>query len=105
MAYTTIQFKNEVSGELRQAPVGFSWTTAFFGIFPALFRGDFKWGLIMALLAIMTFGLSHLVFMFIYNKLYIKKLIEAGYKAISITNDDFNRASSSVGVEIPVSAG
>jgi hypothetical protein len=104
MAYTEIQFKKENTGEMKKAPVGFSWTTAFFGIFPALFRGDFKWGLIMALIAIITFGLSHFVFMFIYNKLYIKKLIEDGYKAESISNNDFNKVSSSLGIDIPVMA-
>lgn len=101
MAYANIVFKKQETGEMRVAPVGFSWTTAFFGVFPALFRGDFKWGLIMILIAIITFGLSHFVFMFIYNKLYIKKLIGDGFKAESISNNDFSKASSSIGLEIP----
>ena len=36
----------------------------------------------MFLLAMLTFGLSGLVFMFIYNGLYTKDLISSGFKAV-----------------------
>lgn len=68
------------AGVLKEAKVGFSWTTFFFGFFPALFRGDWKWALIMLVAASFTFGVSSLVFCFIYNKLYIKDLLEKGYR-------------------------
>lgn len=102
MAYAKIRFQNPNTGAIKDAPVGFSWTTAFFGIFPALFRGDWKFGVIQLLLAIITLGFSHLVFMFIYNKLYIKGLIGNGFKAESISDDNFEKASSSVGMAIPL---
>lgn len=101
MAYTSIIFKNPMTGAMKEAPVGFSWTTFFFGVFPALFRGDWKWFLVMVILALFTFGLSNIVFMFIYNKLYIKDLIGAGYKAQSIGSGDLNYASAKIGMEIP----
>lgn len=101
MAYTHINFKNPVTGEMRRAPVGFSWTTLFFGFFPALFRSDWKWTLIMFILNIITYCLSSFVFMFIYNKLYIKDLINKGYKAVSIDDGNYTQASSKIGIEIP----
>lgn len=55
----------------------------------------------MFLLAMFTFGLSNLVFMFIYNKLYVRDLIGAGFKAQSIASGDLNFASSRIGMEIP----
>lgn len=101
MAYTKIIFKNPNTGAIKEAPVGFSWTVFFFGFFPPLFRGDWKWAVITFILALITMGLSSLVFMFIYNKLYIKDLIGAGFKAQSIASGDMAYADAKIGIEIP----
>ncbi|RPF54235.1 DUF2628 domain-containing protein [Aquisalibacillus elongatus] len=74
-------------GLQKEVKIGFSWTTLFFGFFPALFRGDLKWGAIIFLtslfIGIITMGIGTwvpgVVFAFIYNKLYIKELIEKDY--------------------------
>ncbi|MDA8962840.1 hypothetical protein N9F42_01710 [Pseudomonadales bacterium] len=101
MAFTTIIFKNPNAGFIKEAPVGFSWTVFFFGFFPPLFRGDWKWAVILLLLSLITMGLSNLIFMFIYNKLYIKDLIGEGFKAQSIASGDMAYASAKIGMEIP----
>ncbi|MGL5189100.1 MAG: HrgC protein [Cetobacterium sp.] len=82
-----VRFKNNI-GMVKQSKVGFSWTTFFFGFFPALFRGDFKYFLIQLLLAPLTLGFSSLVFMFIYNKLYIKDLLANGYEPYGESDKD-----------------
>ena len=87
MAFATVNL--EKSGLIKEAPVGFSWTTLFFGMFPALFRGDFKWTLIMLVAGFVTVGFAFFVFAFIYNRLYITSLIEKGYK---IKNYSGNKA-------------
>ena len=102
MAYTSIIFKNPMTGAMKEAPVGFSWTTFFFGAFTALLRGDWKWFAIMALVGMCTLGLSGIVFMFIYNKLYIKDLIGSGFKAQSIASGDMSFASAKIGMQIPM---
>ncbi|WP_226476723.1 hypothetical protein [Pseudomonas sp. MWU16-30323] len=102
MAYTSIIFKNPNTGSMKEAPVGFSWTTFFFGCFPALFRGDLKYGLLQFVIAIITMGFSNIVFAFIYNKFYIKDLIGQGFKAQSITSGDINFASAKIGMQIPM---
>jgi hypothetical protein len=77
-----IRLKNSI-GMVKECKVGFSWTTFFFGCFPAFFRGDWKWGLIQAGLNLCTCGLSSFVFCFMYNKLYINDLLKQGYTPIS----------------------
>jgi hypothetical protein len=102
MAYTSIIFKNPHTGAMKEAPVGYSWTSLFFGFFPALFRGDWKWAVIQLIIQLCTFGLSAFVFSFIYNKLYIQDLIGAGFKAQSIASGDMSFASAKVGMQIPM---
>ena len=76
------------SGLVKDCKAGFSWTTLFFGIFPALFRGDWKWALIMFICNIATCGFATIVFAFIYNKIYIKGLLEKNWEPASDADRD-----------------
>ncbi len=102
MAYTKLVLENPRTGKIKEAPVGFSWTVLFFSFFPPLFRGDWKWAVIIFLLACVTGGLSGLVFMFIYNKIYIKELLGEGYKVKSIGLGTVEQASAKLGVDLPI---
>lgn len=62
---------------------GFSWTTLFFGFLVPLSRGDLTWSLLMAVIAVASGGISWIVFPFIYNNIYIKKMVKQGYKPLS----------------------
>ena len=79
MAFATINFQNK-SGIVKEAPVGFSWTTFFFGFFPALIRGDWLWAIIICAATFVTFGISGIIFAFIYNRIYIQGLLKKGFK-------------------------
>lgn len=85
MAFATLHLENPRTGQLRQAPVGFSWTTMFFGFIPALWRGHWMGAIIQLVCAIVTVGLSGLVFMFIYNKMYLRHLLNEGFKVAGAT--------------------
>lgn len=76
-----MMLKNQI-GATKEIKTGFSWTTLFFGCFPAMFRGDWKWAIIMILAAIVTSGISWLIFPFFYNRLYIKDLLNNGYRPL-----------------------
>jgi hypothetical protein len=79
MAYDKIVLKNNNTGQTRTAPVGFSWTTAFFGPIPALMRRDYHGVLLQLFCAFVTFGVSAFIFPLIYNKRYLKALIQDGF--------------------------
>jgi len=87
---------------------GFSWTTLLFGFFPALFRGDFITFIggfvITAIIALVTFGIGalfiNLVWAFMYNKYFTRKLLERGY-AFAGSEGDNALAASNLGVIAP----
>ena len=94
----------EKNGVTKEAPVGFSWTTFFFGIWPSLFRGDFKFFFIQLVAAIFTLNLSSLVFMFMYNKWSLKNRIESGWKATSVRQGDMKDIMATQGIVIKAPA-
>ncbi|MBW1616304.1 MAG: hypothetical protein JRJ49_07190 [Deltaproteobacteria bacterium] len=100
MAYTKLILENPKTGHIKEAPVGFSWTVLFFGFFPPLFRGDWKWTIIIFLLSCLTICFSNLIFMFIYNKLYIKDLVGAGFKVKSVGMGAIDQISQKVGIKL-----
>jgi len=94
--------KNPHNGNMREAPVGFSWTVLFFGIFPPMFRSDWKGMVLIWISAIFTLGFSGLIWPFFYNKLYICKLISDGFKVVSVDDGDLQRVGEHVGRELPM---
>lgn len=84
----TVNMRHPQTGLTKKGFAGFSWTTLFFGAFPALFRGDFSTFIgafaIFLILAITTAGIgalvASLVWAFKYNKFYTSKLLEKGYE-------------------------
>ncbi len=82
MAFTTISVTNGV--EVKKVPLGFSWTTFFFGGWPAIFRQDWVMGIVILLLTMFTWGIAGIIFAFIYNNIYAKSLFTKGYSIHSM---------------------
>jgi hypothetical protein len=89
------------TGVIKAAPVGFSWTTFFFGPFPAYMRGDMKWGTIILVAAVVTSGISTLIFCFTYNKTYIQELLTKGFKVKSVEAGTIESAKAKTGINLP----
>ncbi|MBV8591019.1 MAG: hypothetical protein JO212_13370 [Acetobacteraceae bacterium] len=83
-----IMLKHKESGLMKRGYYGFSWTTLFFGFWPALFRADFATFLgslvVYLVLGLATFGIGSLlagiVWAFLYNRYYTSRLLERGYR-------------------------
>lgn len=79
---------NPDTNQIKSVKVGFSWTMFFWGFFPCLFRGDWKWAVVTLLASSFSFSLFALVFAFLYNKVYINDLIDKGYVPKSSHDSD-----------------
>lgn len=90
----------------KETKVGFSWTTLFFGFFPAMFRGDTKGGSVLAVWYIIKsmiiynagfamlgviIGVDILLAM-CYNKTYIEELLRDGYEPASRHDEQLLRS-------------
>ncbi len=74
---------NQTNGYKKEIPEGFSFTTLFFGTFIPLFRGDFKYTVLMVISDILIpigVGLFLRFFWaFTYNDKYLKHFYENGW--------------------------
>jgi len=66
-----------------------------------MIRGDWKWFFIMLVVALFTLGLSWFVFPFLYNKIYIKNLVQDGYVVKSVDHGSIGDVSSKLGLRLP----
>ena len=104
---TKINMINPTTGLTKTGFYGFSWTTFFFGAFPALFRSDFLtfigFFIVLCIIAFATFGFGAFVAMiiwaFMYNKYYTRKLIESGFK-FNGTTEENAAAAAALGVSM-----
>lgn len=85
-----IEMRHPQHGLKCVAYVGFSWTTLFFGVFPAYLRGDWRgigYGFVTAVLIAVTFYTVLVpIVLWIswahdYNRGYTRRLIEQGFVA------------------------
>ena len=105
---TRIAMKHKETGIVKDGYYGFSWTTFFFGFFPSLFRGDFitfiGGFIISVIIAIFTLGFGalfiNIIWAFMYNKYYTRKLLERGF-AFAGGDGDNALAASALGVVVP----
>ncbi len=95
---TKILLRHQTTGIQKNGLYGFSWTTFFWGGFPALFRGDILIGLALIILNIFTFFIAGIIWAFIYNKKYTIALIEKGYE-LQGTESEVFAAKSALGIQ------
>ncbi|RJL07180.1 hypothetical protein D3P06_01660 [Paracoccus aestuarii] len=56
-------------------------------MFPALLRGHWVAAIVIGLAGALTWGLSGLVFAFIYNRWHLNRLIGEGFKVANASHD------------------
>ena len=76
----TVQLQNINTGFSKVAPLGFSWTTFFFGAWVPLLRGETGEAFKTVALSVITLGIYNLFFSASYNKQYIQRLLMQGFQ-------------------------
>lgn len=94
---TKIMLHHPVTGITKSGFYGFSWTTLFFGGFPALFRGDIVIGLVIIVIGILTWWIAGVIWAFFYNKYYTLKLVEQGYVLVG-SESEVSAAKAALGI-------
>lgn len=97
---TMIMMQHPQTGIRKKGFYGVSWTTLFFGCFPALFRGDLKTGLMVALFQVLTSGFAGIIWAFFYNKRYTLHLVERGYLFVDTPEANL-KAREALGITDP----
>ncbi|HNB26484.1 MAG TPA: hypothetical protein PLR41_05970 [Alphaproteobacteria bacterium] len=90
-----VPMTNPMTGQVAVGLQGFSWTTLFFGPFPALFRGHFVGFLVIILVNLLTFGVTTLIFPFFYNGWHWNTLIAKGFMPNTVVAQRTNVTAAS----------
>jgi len=116
MAKQVLHLKSKHTGQMKKAPVGYSWTMLLFNFFVPMLRGDWKWAaitFILSLIFIVTLlsagvKAAHalpvtFILGFVYNKIYIKNLINKGYEVSSVEGGEVSEVESKLKLTLPLS--
>jgi CHASE2 domain-containing sensor protein len=74
-----VRIIHSVSGIAKSGYVGFSWTYLLFGWFVPVIRGELGIGVLHLVITFVSFGLSQLIFPFLYNRQYMNRMLTAGW--------------------------
>jgi len=70
---------HSVSGIAKNGYTGYSWTYLFFGWFVPVVRGELGVGVLHLVITLVSFGLSQLIFPFLYNRQYMNRMLTSGW--------------------------
>ena len=68
------------SGLVKVGYVGYSWTYLVFGWFVPVVRGELGVGVLHLVITLVSFGLSQLIFPFLYNRQYMVRMLTSGWE-------------------------
>ncbi len=86
-----VRIIHSVSGIAKDGYVGFSWTYLLFGWFVPVIRGELGVGVLHLIITFVSFGLSQLVFPFLYNRQYMNRMLTSGW-ALDTNDSNFDIA-------------
>ena len=92
-----VRIIHSVSGIAKSGYVGFSWTYLVFGWFVPVIRGELGVGVLHLVITFVSFGLSQLIFPFLYNRQYMNRMLTAGW-ALDTTDPNVDIAKEKLDI-------
>jgi hypothetical protein len=74
-----VRIIHTVSGIGKNGYIGYSWTYLLFGWFVPVIRGELLVGVLHLIITLVSFGLSQLIFPFLYNRQYMSRMLTSGW--------------------------
>ena len=74
-----VRIIHQASGIVKVGYVGYSWTYLVFGWFVPVVRGELGVGVLHLVITLVSFGLSQLIFPFLYNRQYMVRMLTQGW--------------------------
>ena len=75
-----VRLSHAPSGLVKVGYVGYSWTYLVFGWFVPVVRGELGVGVLHLVITLVSFGLSQLIFPFLYNRQYMVRMLTSGWE-------------------------
>jgi NADH:ubiquinone oxidoreductase subunit H len=89
--------------ETKKIPLGFSFTTLFFGGVPLMIRGAWFAGIMLSIMSMITFGIVNVFMAFVVNKSYLNEKLNKGWKikaAVGISEAELKSHISALWCEV-----
>lgn len=92
-----VRIIHSVSGIAKNGYVGYSWTYLFFGWFVPVVRGELGVGVLHLVITLVSFGLSQLIFPFLYNRQYMNRMLTSGW-VLDIADPNYETARQKLNI-------
>lgn len=92
-----IHLIHPASGLVKIGYVGYSWTYLVFGWFVPVVRGELGVGVLHLVVTLVSFGISQVIFPFLYNRQYMVRMLTSGWE-LDATDPNFELAKRKLGI-------
>ena len=92
-----VRIIHTVSGIGKNGYVGYSWTYLLFGWFVPVIRGELHIGVLHLIITLVSFGLSQLIFPFLYNRQYMNRMLTSGW-VLDIADPNYDLARQKLNI-------
>ena len=95
-----VRLVHPVSGMAKDGYVGYSWTYLVFGWFVPVVRGELGIGVLHLVITLVSFGLSQLIFPFLYNRQYMVRMLTNGWE-LDASDPNYELARRKLNIKSP----